>query len=260
MSRSSVLPATVSLPPLHVRQLKRRARELQRREGLAHCAALDRIAREQGYASWSLLAVKAGAQSRHAPAVPALPSGNADELFQLLRPGESVLLGSRPGQGKTLRAVALVSAALRRGLPCWFFCLANDPTDLAPLFAACGQAAPAAASEFTFQHSDELHASAIRERLRGNVVPRSLVVIDYLQLLDQRRSSPELQQQLLELTAFARQSGCIFVFLSQLRSELDAQRRGPRPGDVRLPNALDLSLFDRLLLLHRGGGRWHPAS
>jgi hypothetical protein len=241
-----------SPPSLHLPQLKRRARELQRSQGLARCAALDHIAREHGYVSWSLLAAKAGPQ-------PSRRAAGAGPLLQRLRPGESLLLGSRPGQGKTARAIALVSHVLRRGLPCWFFSLANDPTDVAALFTASGEPYPSPSGAFAFHHSDELCAARILEHLHGQVAPRSLIVVDYLQLLDQRRSAPELQQQVEQLTAFARQSGCSFVFLSQLRSELDAQRRAPRPSDVRLPNPLDLRLFDRLLLLQGGEARWHVA-
>ncbi len=236
-----------------LRVLKARARQLQRTLGITHCAALDLVARTQGFASWSLLAARSSASQQQ------VFPWDASQLFQRLHAGESLLLGSRPGQGKTARAVALISRALRRGLPCWFFSLANDPTDLAPLFARCGQPHPCPDSAFTFVHSDALCAASIIEHIGTRAAPRSLIAIDYLQLLDQRRSAPELEQQVQALSAFARQTGCILLFLSQLRSELDASARAPLPADVRLPNPLDLKVFDRLLLLHDGRERRHRA-
>lgn len=76
----------MSAPIYH---LKRKARKLSRAEDIPLHQALDRIALEEGYGGWSLLAAKAAAEA---------PAG---KLFQQLLPGDLLLVGARPGHGKT---------------------------------------------------------------------------------------------------------------------------------------------------------------
>ena len=74
-----------------------------------------------------------------------------------------------------------------------------------------------------------------------------------MQRLDQRRKARELQQQVSELNAFAKQTGCIVVLISQIRSAFDEKRqRLPSAEDVRLLDALDLGVFDKFLFLQDG--------
>ena len=70
-------------------QLKRQAKLLSREESIPLHEALDRIAVREGFRDWSLLAAKVST---------AMPAG---KLFSRLAPGDLVLLGARPGQGKT---------------------------------------------------------------------------------------------------------------------------------------------------------------
>lgn len=78
-------------------------------------------------------------------------------------------------------------------------------------------------------------------------------MIDYLQILDQRRDTPDLQTQVAELAAFARRSGAVLVFVSQVDRSYDpALKPLPDLADLRLPNPLDLSLFDRAVFLQAG--------
>ena len=103
---------------------------------------------------------------------------------------------------------------------------------------------------FEFDSSDALCADYVIERVRH--APRgSVVVIDYLQLLDQKREHPELAVQVRTLKEFARDRGLILVLLSQIDRSYDAAVT-PVPGldDVRLPNPLDLRLFDKACFLH----------
>ena len=79
-------------------RLKRRARGLSREQGIPLHAALDRVAVAEGFARWSLLA------SRHAA------RGPAGWLSERLQPGSLMLLGARPGQGKTLLGIELAAA------------------------------------------------------------------------------------------------------------------------------------------------------
>jgi replicative DNA helicase len=87
--------------------------------------------------------------------------------------------------------------------------------------------------------------------------PGTLVVIDYLQLLDQQRDKPDLMDQVHTLRSFAREKGLIVVFLSQIDRSYDpATKPFPDLGDVRLPNPLDLALFDKTCFLNRGEVRF----
>lgn len=79
------------------------------------------------------------------------------------------------------------------------------------------------------------------------------MVIDYLQLLDQKRENLALAVQVRVLKAFARDRGLIVVFISQIDRSYDPVAK-PLPGlaDVRLPNPLDLSLLNWTCFLNNG--------
>ena len=83
--------------------------------------------------------------------------------------------------------------------------------------------------------------------------PGSVVVVDYLQILDQRRDTPPLSQQVAQLKDFARQAGVIIICISQVDRRFDLSARAhPELRDVRLPNALDMGLFDKKVFLNDG--------
>ena len=83
--------------------------------------------------------------------------------------------------------------------------------------------------------------------------PNMLVVIDYLQLLDQRRANPGLMDQVAELKRFAQARQLIIVCLSQIDRYYDpAEKPCPELADVRMPNPVDLTLFDTTCFLNRG--------
>lgn len=223
-----------------VYQLKRRARLLSRREKVPLHEALDRMAAKEGFASWSLLAAKA------AEATP------ADSLLERLLPGDMVLVAARPGQGKTLMSLELAVAAMKQGNRAVFFTLEYMHADILNRFRDIG-ADPADFDHlFEFDNSDAISAAYIIEALRS--APRgTLAVIDYLQLLDQKRDNPELMVQIRALRSFARERGLVLVFISQVDRAFDPARKPfPDMGDIRLPNPLDLSLFDKACFLNKG--------
>jgi hypothetical protein len=86
LARKQEVPSMKLSAPLY--HLKRKAKLLSRAENMPLHEALDRVARQQGFAGWSLLAAKAAA------------AGPAEKLFARLAPGDLVLLGARPGHGK----------------------------------------------------------------------------------------------------------------------------------------------------------------
>jgi replicative DNA helicase len=227
----------LSAPVYH---LKRQARLLSRRENVPLHTALDRIAGEEGFGSWSLLAAKA------AEAAP------GDTLLAWLMPGDMVIVAARPGQGKTLMSLELAVAAMKQGDHAVFFTLEYMHADILGRFRDIG-ADPADFDHlFTFDNSDAISAAYIIEALRS--APRgTLAVIDYLQLLDQKRENPDLMVQIRALRSFARERGLVLVFISQVDRSYDPARKPfPDIGDIRLPNPLDLSLFDKACFLNKG--------
>ncbi|TPI34850.1 DNA helicase [Mesorhizobium sp. B3-1-9] len=227
----------LSAPVYH---LKRQARLLSRRENVPLHQALDRVAAKEGFASWSLLAAKA------AEAAP------GDSLLRRLIPGDMVLVAARPGQGKTLMSLDLAVAAMKQGSRAVFFTLEYMHADILDRFRDIGIDPADFNHLFDFDNSDAISASYIVERLRS--APRgTLAVIDYLQLLDQKRENPELMVQIRALRSFARERGLVLVFISQVdRSYESSGRPFPDIGDIRLPNPLDMSLFDKACFLNKG--------
>jgi hypothetical protein len=112
---------------------------------------------------------------------------------------------------------------------------------------------------FEFDCSDCISADYIIDKLSS--VPRgTLVVIDYLQLLDQKRENPELAVQVRTLKSFALNRGLVIVFISQIHRSYDpAKKPFPDTRDIRLPNPLDLGLFNKTCFLNRGEVRFLAA-
>ncbi|MCA0002697.1 MULTISPECIES: DNA helicase [unclassified Mesorhizobium] len=227
--------------------LKRQARLLSREEKIPLHQALDRIAAREGFASWSLLAAKA------------VENQSPGRLFSRLEPGDLVLVGARPGHGKTLMSLELAVEAMKRGHRSVFFSLEYTHRDVLDRFRAIG-ADPAQFDRlFAFDTSDGISADYIVEVL-GSAVRGTLAIIDYLQLLDQKRDNPELMDQVRTLKAFARDTGVILVFISQIDRSYDPSTKPfPDISDVRLPNPLDLSLFSKACFLNKGAIRFQPA-
>lgn len=221
-----------------VYRLKRQARTLSRTENIPLHEALDRIARREGFEAWSLLAVR----------TPVSRAGKT--LACELEPGEMVLLGARAGQGKTLLSLELLAEAMKAGHRGVFFTLEHNEAELRELFAVIGEDLSSFAGRFEFDNSDAISARHIIGRL--SQAPRGTVaVVDYLQLLDQKRENPDLMDQVAALQTFARQRAVILVFISQIHWSYDpVQRPCPELSDVRLPNPLDLSLFSRTCFLN----------
>lgn len=224
--------------------LKRKARLLSRAEGIPLNQALDRIASEESIAGWSLLAARAAAIR---PAV---------KLSARLAPADMVLVAARPGQGKTLLGLELAIEAMKAGGRAAFFTLEYTGREVLDRFRAIGADYNDFVGHFEIDDTDAINASHIVSGMatasRGTVV-----VVDYLQLLDQRRDNPELGDQVRTLRALARDKGLIVVILSQIDRTYDpAAKAFPDLSDVRLPNPLDLRLFDKACFLSKGEVRF----
>ncbi|PDT33144.1 DNA helicase [Rhizobium sp. M10] len=220
--------------------LKRKAKALSRAEDIPLHQALDRIAKDEGHGRWSLLAAKASDTT---------PAG---ELFARLQPGDLLLLGARPGHGKTLMGLQLAVEAMKTGHPGIFFSLEYTRENVEDRLRAIGIDRTQFDHLFEFDGSDAISADYMTEKL-ASTRRGTLVVIDYLQLLDQKRENPELSAQVRTLKAFARQRGLMMVFIAQIdRSFETTEKSLPDITDIRLPNPLDLKLFDKTCFLNNG--------
>lgn len=225
--------------PIH--RLKRDARDHARASSTPLHAALDQMAVNEGYKSWSHLAASAA----HAP-------DQAEVLLSSLKPGELVLIGARPQQGKTMFALRLLLLALAAGRDAHFFSLDYNRRDVDERLSALPPHLARHAKRVNIDCSDAISASHIIDHLAS--APRGTVVaVDYLQLLDQKRTNPPLQDQVEALSSFAKPRGIILTFISQIDRSFDADKTQlPELADIRLPNPLDLRLFSRAIFLHGG--------
>lgn len=118
----------------------------------------------------------------------------AGTLFAQLAPGDLVLVGARPGHGKTLMSLELAIEAMKSGHRGVSFTLEYTQRDVLDRFRAIGADPVQFNDQFTFDNSDAISAdyivSALSDPSRG-----TLVLIDYPQLLDQKRENPDLMVQ-----------------------------------------------------------------
>jgi len=222
-------------------QLKRRAKLLVRIEKIPLHEAQDRIAREKGFSSWSALSARM------------TPSPLASALLPKLAEGDMLLLGARPGHGKTLMGLRLLVDAAREGRRAVFFTLEYTDQQVMQRVQSLDKTAVEHTPEIVT--SGDISADFIVQYLSGT--PRGTVaVIDYLQILDQQRSKPSLADQMEVLKGFARESGAILGFISQIDRSFDPERH-PVPGlsDVRLPNRIPAGVFSKTCFLDAGQAR-----
>lgn len=230
----------LSAPIFHLKRLaKRRSRD----RGIPLNKALDHIAGQEGYASWSLLAARLSADR---------PSS---ELLARLSPGDLVLLGARPGHGKTMVALELIAEAAGAGRAGVFLTFEYNEEEALERFRSVGGNPGTLNENFQIDASDAISADHIVDRLKS-ASRGTIAVIDYLQLLDQDREKPEISKQVSSLKNFAAKSGVIIVFLSQIDRSFELTSKPlPELADVRLPNPLDLTLFDKACFLSGGKAR-----
>ncbi len=221
-------------------QLKRRAKLLARDENIALHAALDRIAQQEGFAGWSLLSSRVAMN----------PSSKA--ILSQLDEGDLLLLGARPGQGKTMLGLQLVRDAVRAGRRAVFFSLEYTERGAREQLDALCAEGQGIADEAEIVTSDDICADFIVQYLAA--APRgTIAIIDYLQILDQQRSKPALSDQMLVLKAFARKTGVILGFIAQIDRSFDADSADvPSFGQLRLPNPIAPSIFTKACFLHNG--------
>ncbi len=219
-------------------QLKRQAKQLSREKNIPLNQALNTIAKQEGIKSWSLLAAMYAKR------------GLAAEILANLKPKDLVLLGARPGHGKTLMGFELIIESIKTGNHAKFYSLEYTKKEVIERFTALGVDINENNEILTFDTSNEISADYIIKKLK-TATSGTIVVIDYLQLLDQNREKPILNTQISTLKTFAETTGLIIIMLSQIDRSYDPTTKLlPNIADVRLPNPLDLKLFNKTIFLN----------
>lgn len=219
-------------------QLKRRARLLAREEKIPLHQAQARIAAAEGFAAWSLLAARASAGS------------GVGELLAGLADGDMLIIAARPGQGKTRLGLQLLLHASREGRRSVLFSLEYTERAAMDRVRALSGRLPDTMPEILT--SDDICADYIARHLTG-APAGTVAVIDYLQILDQQRTKPPLSDQMTLLRTFARRTGVILAFISQVDRSYEPEA-APVPGfaDLRLPNPIPRGIFTKACFLHGG--------
>lgn len=225
-------------PSVPIYRLKRTARLLARATAVPLHKALDDVAEKQGYKSWSHLS----AATR--------PRSARDMLRRFVR-GDLVLLGGRPGNGKTLLGLDLAIEAARGNRSALIFSLEDSEQTIIRRLRARGADQALIDHSITIDTSDGICASHIVTQMENR--RDAIILIDYLQLLDQRRENPPVSEQLPMLKAHAIRTGAIILALSQIDRAIDMSGRLlPERADVRMPNPFDVSLFAKACFVMNG--------
>lgn len=221
-------------------RLKKQARALSRAEGIPLNQALDRIAQKEGFAQWSLLAAHM------------TPAPTASQILEQFRPGDLVLMGGRPLQGKTTLGLSLIAEALTKGDRAAFFTLFYTQSEVRESLRRFNIASNTIGKRVLIDTSDGISAPHLVEQLAG-CAPGTLVVVDYLQILDQRRDTPDIDTQVRMLKRFVGETGAIIITLSQVSRTFDPTAKTvPDLSDVHLPNPMDLSVFSKTCFMNEG--------
>lgn len=209
-----------------------------------------------------------------------LPYMDLQALLGGLRPGQIVIIGARPGMGKTVVGLDIARhAAIRCDEPTLFASLEMTAGEMADrLIAAEARVSLHALRSGTLRDEDWTRIAEvsnrvadaplviddnpyctlgrIRARLRGmaRTRPARLVVIDYLGLMDAPRAESR-ERQIAELSRglklMAKEFQVPIVALSQLnRESLKRNDRKPTMADLRDSGAVEQDA-DVVILIHR---------
>ena len=221
-------------------QLKRRAKLMARNNSVPLNEALDHIARDEGFAKWSLLSASMSSPPPF------------ETTLSRLENGDLLLIAGRPGHGKTRLGLRLLIDAARDGRKALMFTLEFTEQQARKHLKSLEVGGGSMSDGIQIFTSDQISAEYIIQHMSG-LEPGTVAVIDYLQMLDQQRSKPMLSKQLQTLGVFAQRTGVVLGFISQIDRSFEAEgKQLPDIGDVRLPNFVDLGLFSKACFIHNG--------
>ncbi len=222
-------------------RLKRQARVLSRESGIPLHKALDEIATTMGYRSWSQLAKIERSYDRPAA-----------RILSTLKPGTLVTLSARPGHGKTVLGLEILKEAASSGRSAGFVSSEFSLRDVRNKVPGCEIETSKTDEQLKLHLSDRIAASYVVKQY-SNAAAGAVVVIDFLQVMDQHRSDPPIGEQVRQLKQFASDKQMSIVFLSQIHRSFNPEERSvPDFRDMRKTNPLDLGLFDVGFFLHEG--------
>lgn len=227
--------------PIHV--LKFQAQQLKKEKAITNTEALDLIAKREGFNSWALL------QSKKDDMFPK----SYEEILGFFNSGDIVLIGSRPSKGKTVFTIGLlVQAIQKKSAKNYCFSLSEVHKDIAARMAVYDETIGEKNNYLELDYSNDISAKYIIEKTQKTISKGSVIVIDYLQLLDEKKSNPPIQDQVEQLKNYAKEKECIVIFISQLNRDIESRLDiKPSMEDIRLPNPLELKFFNKIILLHR---------
>lgn len=229
---------TLSAP---IYALKSQAKSLKKSTGISHAQALNTLAQKEGYATWSLLLAK------NKEIFP----NTYSEILPLLNAGDLVLIGARPRIGKTIFMMGLAAQAnTEKRAAVYIFTLVERAENIRKRLSRSTKKMDADAVICEIDCSDNIHADYIINSTEKTIQPGSFVLIDYLQVLDEKRTNPSLQEQINKLKYFAKTKRCIIILTSQIKRDIeDRPQQKPHIKDIRLPNPLDMQCFNKIFLL-----------
>lgn len=209
-----------------------------------------------------------------------------DELMGGLAPGNLFVVGAGTGRGKTALAVNILVNAARQGLPVSFFALEmsvpevtrrilsvegglalrKDLTPATKPYALAETVERVAAMPIQVSASQGFNTASIEasfEHSRVNGFVPSLVIVDYLQLMESSDRASNRQEQVAEvsrgLKRLAMRYEVPFIVLSQLRRLNDTEEADARPGlhHLRESGAIEQDADAVLLLSNERIDRSH---
>jgi hypothetical protein len=127
------------------------------------------------------------------------------------------LVAARPRRGKSTFAAGLISQASESGRPqSYLFTVLERERESEQRIGIYLGSDHTTSNACHIDRSDDISADYILGVIKGKIAPGSLIVVDYLQLMDEKRVNPAIQEQIEQLKSFAREHRCIFIFLGQV--------------------------------------------